>query len=161
MNDIDTITGARIINPGGRGGPLTDKHQPMQVKHRDELDWDKLRYEGQRTKMMFHPTAEDGTIPNAGVVHYAKGSGHPLHNHYFAQIWYVLSGQFQIDGKIYGEGTMVFHPDPHYEHELTTLEEGEILYVQYMGPSTRQPPIYDGRFNLTQRRALEDESTAV
>ena len=39
--------------------------------------------------MMFHPTAEDPTIPNAGIVRYEKGSGHPLHNHYFAQVWYI------------------------------------------------------------------------
>ncbi len=161
MSEIDRITGSTVINPGGRDGPLTAKHQPMQVRHRDESPWENLRYEGQFSKMTFHPTADNPTVPNAGVVRYEKGSGHPLHNHYFAQIWYVLSGKFEIEGKVYGEGSMMFHPDPHYEHELKTLEAGEILYVQYMGPTTRQGPIYEGRFNVTTRRPLSEESTAV
>lgn len=161
MSEIDPVTGKNIVNPGGRGGPLTEDHQPMRVVHRDALEWENLRYEGQFSKMMFHPTKEDNTIPNAGIVRYERGSGHPLHNHYFAQIWYVLSGEYEIDGEQYGPGTMIFHPDPHFEHQLTTIEEGEILYVQYMGPHTRQPPIYDGRFNVKERRPLDDESTAV
>lgn len=161
MSEIDPITLAPILNSGGIGGPLTAAHREMAVKHRDDLEWDNLRYEGQFTKMMFHPTQDDPTIPNAGVVKYLKGSGHPLHSHYFAQIWYILAGKFEINGVIYGEGTMVFHPDPHYEHALTTLEDGEILYVQYMGPTTRQPAIYEGRFNMKTRRSLEEESRAV
>ncbi|KDD06733.1 ChrR cupin-like domain protein [Bordetella bronchiseptica MBORD681] len=161
MSDIDPITSARIVNPGGRGGPLTEAHQPMRAMHRDDIEWENLRYEGQFSKMMFHPVQDDRTIPNAGIVRYEKGSGHPLHNHYFAQIWYVLSGKFEIEGKVYGEGSMMFHPDPHYEYALNTLEDGEILYVQYMGPTTRQPAIYEGRFNMETRRPLEDESTAA
>lgn len=161
MTDIDTITGRPILHPGGRGGPLTDAHRPMAVCHRDDLAWENLRYDGQLSKMMFHPSAEHPTVPNAGIVHYDKGSGHPLHNHYFAQIWYILSGRFQIRNQVYGAGTMVFHPAPHYEDEMVTLEEGEILYVQYMGPETRQPPIYDGRFNMQTRRPLDEETTAV
>lgn len=161
MKQIDPITQAEIINQGGRGGPLTAKHKAMEAKHRDEVQWENLRYDGQFSKMMFHPTAEDATIPNAGVVKYEKGSGHPLHNHYFAQIWYVLKGKFEIEGKVYGEGSMMFHPDPHFEYELKTLEDGEILYVQYMGPTTRQGPIYDGRFNMKERRPLSEESTSI
>lgn len=161
MNEIDPITNSEVINPGGRGGPLTACHQPMVARHREDLQWENLRYDGQFSKMMFHPTAEQPTVPNAGIVRYEKGSGHPLHNHYFAQIWYVLSGKFEIEGKVYGEGSMMFHPDPHFEYELKTLEEGEILYVQYMGPTTRQGPIYEGRFNMALRRPLSEESTAV
>lgn len=131
----------------------------MQARHIDEQGWALLRYEGQTTKMLFHPTAEDPTIPNAGLVRYEPGSGHPLHNHWFAQIWYVLEGEFLINGKTYGVGSMIFHPDPHYEYALTTKTGGTILYVQYMGPTTRKAPIYDGRFNLTQRKKLEEETT--
>lgn len=159
MAEIDAVTGRKIINPGGRGGPLTEAHREMRVAHRDDMDWENLRFDGQYSKMLFHPTADDPTVPNAGVVRYEKGSGHPLHNHYFAQVWYILSGKFRINGAEYSAGAMIFHPDPHFEHSLDTLEDGEILYVQYMGPTTRQGPIYEDRFNVTARRPLEQEST--
>ena len=133
----------------------------MRACHQDDLEWTNLRYEGQYAKMMFHPTAEDPTIPNAGIVRYEKGSGHPLHNHYFAQVWYILEGQFRIEGKLYGKGAMIFHPDPHFESALETVETGAILYVQYVGPHTRQGAIYEGRFNVKERRPLEEETTAV
>ena len=133
----------------------------MRACHQDDLEWTNLRYEGQYAKMMFHPTAEDPTIPNAGIVRYEKGSGHPLHNHYFAQVWYILEGQFRIEGKLYGKGAMIFHPDPHFESALETVETGAILYVQYVGSHTRQGAIYEGRFNVKERRPLEEETTAV
>jgi hypothetical protein len=56
---------------------------------------------------------------------------------------------------------MIYHPDPHTEPEMRTETGGTILYVQYMGPETRQAPIYDGRFNLKQRRAVELEPTDI
>lgn len=161
MSSIDTITGKKIINEGGRDGPLTESHQGMRTHHVNDLEWTNLRYEGQYAKMMFHPTAEDPTIPNAGIVRYEKGSGHPLHNHYFAQVWYILEGKFLIEGKVYDQGAMIFHPDPHFESKLETLEAGMILYVQYVGPHTGQGAIYDGRFNVGERKRLEEETTAM
>ncbi|TWT08769.1 cupin domain-containing protein [Reyranella sp. CPCC 100927] len=154
---IDPITNETVS--AEKGAPLTAAHQAMRVEHPDDHDWTLLRYEGQTSKMLFHPTADDPTVPNAGLVHYEPGSSHPVHSHYFAQIWYVLDGEFRIGGKTYGKGTMIFHPDPHFEHDLVTDTGGTILYVQYMGPSTRQAPIYDGRFNVTRRKKLEDETT--
>ena len=56
---------------------------------------------------------------------------------------------------------MIFHPDPHFESALETVETGAILYVQYVGPHTRQGAIYEGRFNVKERRPLEEETTAV
>ena len=161
MSDIDPITGKSIINKGGRGGPLTEAHQCMQASHEDDIEWTNLRYEGQFAKMLFHPTADDATIPNAGIVKYERGSKHPLHNHYFAQIWYILDGDFLINGKMYGKGSMMFHPDPHFEWELETLKEGKILYVQYVGPHTQQGAIYDGRFNVDKRKNVADETAAI
>lgn len=158
MNKVDPITKLEVS--GDKSRPLTDAHQAMRVSHPDDIEWSMLRYEGQTAKMMFHPTKDDPTIPNAGLVRYEPGSGHPLHSHYFAQVWYILEGTFLIDGAYYGPNTMVFHPDPHFEHELTTETGGVILYIQYMGPTTRQGPIYDGRFNMTERKKLEDETTA-
>lgn len=141
--------------------PLTDAHKPHEAVHESEREWELLRYPGQRSKMLFHPRPERPTEPNAGLVRYEPGAFHPLHNHSFAQIWYILEGEFTIGGERHGPGTMVFHPDPHYEKRLETATGGTILFVQYMGPTTRQAPIYDGRFNLKKRRALEDERADI
>jgi quercetin dioxygenase-like cupin family protein len=34
-------------------------------------------------------------------VRYEPGSHHPLHKHDFAQVWYILEGQFQIGERTY------------------------------------------------------------
>ena len=112
-------------------------------------------------KMLLHPNSDRPTEPNAGLVRYDAGSHHPLHRHDFAQVWYILEGEFKIGDKTYTPGTMIFHPDPHYEEDLSTETGGLMLFVQYQGPSTGGRPIYDGRFNMAERKALEDERTDV
>jgi hypothetical protein len=68
-----------------------------------------------------------------------------------------LSGEFVIDGTTYKPGTLLFHPDPHFEGEFKTATGGDILIVQYPGPSTHENPIYAGRFNISQRRSVSEE----
>src|SRR5262249_39283780 len=101
------------------GTPMSDTvttpHQPMEAVHIDERPWETLRWPGQWSKMLFHPRPERATEPNAGLVRYEPGSHHPLHKHDFAQVWYILEGQFQIGEGTYGPGTMLFYPDPHWE----------------------------------------------
>ena len=109
--------------------------------------------------MMFHPRSERPTEPNAGILRLEPGAHHPLHHHDFAQVWYILQGTFQIGGQECGPGTMVFHPDPHFEDEFHTETGGEILIVQYPGPTTGGRPIYDDRFNLQDRRPISAERT--
>ena len=133
------------------------RHQPPEYVHRDEREWETIRWPGQTGKMLFHPRAERPTDPNAGIVRYEPGSHHPLHHHEFAQVWYVLQGEFRIGGVPYGPGTMIFHPDPHFEQELVTDTGGEMLFVQYPGPSTGGRPIYDGRFNVQARKPVSEE----
>jgi quercetin dioxygenase-like cupin family protein len=48
--------------------------------------------------MVFHPTTDDPTAPNAGVLTYSAGSGFPLHKHDFAQVWYVIEGNATLVG---------------------------------------------------------------
>jgi len=38
-----------------------------------------------------------------------------------------------------------------------TATGGEILIVQYPGPSTGERPIYAGRFNMDKRKAVDEE----
>ena len=80
-----------------------------------------------------------------------------MHRHDFAQIWYILEGEFSIGGTTYGPGSMIFHPDPHFEEDLQTETGGVMLFVQYQGPSTGERPIYDGRFNVAERKPLTEE----
>jgi quercetin dioxygenase-like cupin family protein len=135
--------------------------QPMEVVHESEREWEMLRFAGQWSKMLFHPRSDRPTEPNAGLVRYEPGAHNPLHRHDFAQIWYILEGTFTIDGRTYKPGTMIHHPDPHYEEELRTETGGVILFVQYQGPSTGGRPIYDGRFNVAARRKLSEERLDV
>ncbi|MEO6743619.1 MAG: cupin domain-containing protein [Caldimonas sp.] len=134
-------------------------HQAMEVRHRDELEWETIRWPGETGKMMFHPRPERPTEPNAGILKLEPGAHHPLHKHDFAQVWYVLEGTFKIGPHECGPGSMIFHPDPHCEDEFRTETGGEILIVQYPGPSTGGRPIYDDRFNLKERRTVSSERT--
>ena len=136
-------------------------HQPMEATHIDDREWEIIRWPGQMGKMLLHPNPDRPTEPNAGLVRYDPGSHHPLHRHDFAQVWYILEGEFEIGGKTYKPGTKIFHPDPHYEDELSTKSGGLMLFVQYQGPSTGGRPIYDERFNMTKRKAVEDERIDV
>jgi hypothetical protein len=53
--------------------------------------------------------------------------------HGFAQVWFILKGEFTIDGRLCPPGTMLHHPDPHFEGLFHTASGGEILIVQYPG----------------------------
>ena len=60
-------------------------------------------------------------------------------------------------GKLYGPGTIAYMPDPHFEHQMHTATGGTIFFVQYPGPSTGAPPIYDGRMNLKEAPPLAQQ----
>jgi len=140
---------------------VATRHQPMEAVHIDDRPWETLRWPGQLSKMLFHPRPERTTEPNAGLVRYEPGSHHPLHKHDFAQVWYILEGTFKIGERTVGPGTVVFHADPHYEEDLSTETGGLMFFVQYTGPSTGKGPIYDGRFNLKERKQLSEENLQV
>ena len=135
------------------------RHMPCEIKHRDDLEWETIRWPGETGKMLFHPRPERPTEPNAGILRLEPGAHHPIHNHDFAQVWYVLEGTFTIDGKVVRPGSMIFHPDPHFEGAFSTETGGEILIVQYPGPSTGGRPIYEDRFNKKERKPIAEERT--
>lgn len=138
-----------------------EKDQPAEFRHIDDMEWETLRFPGQHSKMLFHPRPERPTEPNAGFVRYEPGAHHPLHRHDFAQVWYVLEGTFKIGTRTCGPGTMIRYADPHFEDDLSTETGGLMLFVQYQGPSTGKGPIYDGRFNMDQRKPLAEEKLDV
>jgi len=132
-------------------------HQPYEIRHVDDMGWEKIRWPGETGKMLFHPTPERPTTPNAGILRLEPGGWHPEHYHGFAQVWYILKGEFRIGDKLCTPGSMLFYPDPHFEGEFHTDTGGEILIVQYPGPTTGERPIYDGRFNKTERIDVAQE----
>src|SRR5947208_9941887 len=132
-------------------------HGP-EYRHIAKQPGELIRWPGQESKMMLHPRPERRTEPNAGLVRYEPGSNHPRHRHDFAQVWYILEGEFKIGARTCGPGTVVFHADPHYEEDLSTETGGLMFFVQYTGPSTGKGPIYDGRFNMKARKSLAEEN---
>jgi len=132
-------------------------HLPFEARHIDDVEWESIRWPGEIGKMMFHPRPQRPTEPNAGILRLEPGAHHPEHYHGFAQVWYILSGEYEIDGKMYGPGTMLFHPDPHFEAAFYTKTGGDILIVQYPGPTTAERPIYDDRFDMKERRPISAE----
>jgi anti-sigma factor ChrR (cupin superfamily) len=134
---------------------------PPRIRHIDDMDWETVRWPGETGKMLFHPRPENPTEPNAGLLKFEPGAHHPWHRHDFAQVWYVLEGQFTVGGKTYGPGTMFFHGDPHCEEELRTESGGVMLIVQYPGPTTGGLPIYDDRFNKEARLSVNAERVDV
>jgi hypothetical protein len=59
-------------------------------------------------------------------------------------------------GDGYGPGTFVYMPDPHFEHEMTTKNGCTVVFLQYPGPTTGAPAIYDGRMNLKQPESTQE-----
>ncbi len=54
--------------------PASLKHQPMEVRHRDEVEWETIRWPGETGKMLFHPRPERPTEPNAGILRLEPGA---------------------------------------------------------------------------------------
>ena len=133
---------------------MTTHHAP-QFRHSDDMPWQMGRF-GNATKFLFHPTPENPNMPNAGFLRYEPGAGFALHKHDFAQVWYIIDGEFRMGGRAYGPGTIVYMEDPDVEHEMRTETGGTVLFVQYPGPTTGARPIYDGRMNLKSAPPAQD-----
>jgi len=54
-------------------------------------------------------------------------------------------------------GTMLYHPDPHFEGVFDTVTGCEILIVRYPGLSTGERPIHAGRFTMEECKAVDEE----
>ena len=135
---------------------MSEPYHPPEFRHADDMEWEIGRF-GNVTKFLFHPRPERPTEPNAGFLRYGPGASFPLHRHEFAQVWYIIEGEFRFGGRTYGPGTVAYMPDPHVEHEMHTDTGGTILFVQYPGPTTGSRPIYDKRFNMEKRKSIAEE----
>jgi len=90
--------------------PSRRDHLPCQVRHLDEIDWETIRWPGETGKMLFHPSPNQPTAPNADILRREPGTHHPEHYHGFAQVWFILKGEFTIDGRRCPPGTMLYPP---------------------------------------------------
>jgi len=126
-----------------------------QIQHLDDMDWEMNRF-GSLCKFPFHPSPDDPTQPNAGVLRYEAGEGFVTHRHDFAQVWYVIEGEFKYGDQTLRAGHIVYHADPHREYELSTETGCTILFLQYQGPTTGEAPLYEGRMNLEKPESEEE-----
>lgn len=133
-----------------------ETHNPPIVRRPDDIEPETGRFSN-TTQMVFHPTPEDPTQPNAGIINYLPGAGFPLHMHEFAQMWYVVEGECEYGDTVLRAGDLVYMKDPHFEHEMKTEGGCKILFLQYQGPTTRSGPVYQGRFNVEEVKELDDE----
>src|SRR5690606_41270297 len=77
-----------VTPPSGRHD--RDRHSGPTRRSSDlEMDWETIRWPGETGKMLFHPTPEEPTLPNAGLLRLEPGAYHPWHRHDFAQVWYI------------------------------------------------------------------------
>ena len=90
---------------------VTSTHHAPEFKHPDDMEWEMGRFKNV-TKFLFHPRPERPTEPNLGFLRYKPGAGFPLHKHDFAQVWYIINGEFKINGKVYGPSTLASCPIP-------------------------------------------------
>ena len=142
--------------PRAQAGDHTEAtHRLGQVARPDQHPGQIGRF-GNETRMVFHPTEDEPTAPNAGTIHYPAGTGFPRHRHDFAQVWYILDGECQYGERILRKGDIVYHGDPHEEHDMFTEHGCTMLFVQYQGPTTGARPIYEGRFDKRADTAKAD-----
>ena len=71
------------------------QHNAPEYRTPDSMEWEMGRFKN-KTKFLFHTRPERPTEPNAGFLHYEPGAGFRLHKHDFAQVWYVIDGQFTM-----------------------------------------------------------------
>jgi mannose-6-phosphate isomerase-like protein (cupin superfamily) len=135
---------------------LKTHHAPL-VRNPDDFEPKMGRFSN-TTQMVFRPTPESPTQPNAGIINYLPGAGFPLHMHDFGQVWYMLEGECQFGDQTLRQGDMVYMEDPHFEYEMHTENGCRILFLQYQGPTTGEGPVYDGRFDVEDVKPLAEQN---
>ncbi len=132
-------------------------HNEPVIRRLDDYEPEMGRFSN-TTQMVFHPTDENPTEPNAGIINYLPGAGFPLHKHDFAQLWYVLEGECQFGDTRLRAGDMVYMADPHFEYDMSTEGGCRIVFLQYPGPTTGARPVYAGRFNVSEVKPIAEEN---
>ena len=99
-----------------------------------DMDWQDTRFPDNWIKVL---SFRDGVIFE--LQKFAPNSGTVPHGHQFRQLRYVLEGEFIVNGKKYGPGTLIDFPEK-VAYDVFAPEGGIWIVVQMPGATTGVAP---------------------
>ena len=119
-------------------GAVAQKRRPklheLKAVNVADLEWATTRFADQVNKVL---SFRDGVVFAVNKF-YEDGYTFP-HTHQFRQLRYILEGEFIINGKSYGPGTLVDFPEK-VVYEVHVPKGGVWIIVQLPGATTGVPP---------------------
>jgi anti-sigma factor ChrR (cupin superfamily) len=114
------------------GGERTMNENEEFVIHVDDVPWT-----AGKTGLMRKSLVELANGPKARVVRIQPGEIVPRHKHPSNEIMYVLDGELQMHGKVYGPGTCYYKPKDWFYGPLST-KTGVSVLLFFDGPDAVQ-----------------------
>ena len=99
-----------------------------------DMDWQDTRFDDNWIKVL---SFRDGVVFE--LQKFAPNSGTFPHGHQFRQLRYILEGDFIVNGKRYGPGTLIDFPEK-VAYEVHAPEGGIWIVVQMPGATTGEAP---------------------
>lgn len=106
----------------------------LKSQNINEMDWQDTRFDDNWIKVL---SFRDGV--NFELQKFAPESGTFPHEHGFRQLRYILEGQFVVNGKEHGPGTLIDFPEK-VRYEVYTKTGGVWIVVQLPGTTTGEVP---------------------
>ena len=111
----------------------------LQLNELNAVDSNKMDWEGTRFPECFIKVLSFRDGVNFELDRFEPG-GHTFpHQHNFWQIRYVLEGEFVVNGKTYGPGTLIDFPEK-TPYEVFSPKGGVWIILQMPGPTTGEAP---------------------
>ncbi len=111
----------------------------MQLKELKAVDSNAMEWEGTRFPECFIKVLSFRDKVNFELDKFEPG-GHTFpHQHQFWQLRYVLEGEFIVNGKTHGPGTLIDFPEKTV-YEVYSPKGGVWIILQLTGPTTGVPP---------------------
>ncbi len=105
----------------------------LYAKHADQLEWESTRFPENEVKTLsFH----DGVA--FFITKTAPGGYTFPHLHEFRQFRYILEGEYIVNGKTYGPGTLIEFPDL-VPYEVSCPKGATWIVVQVPGKNGKGP----------------------
>lgn len=99
-----------------------------------DMDWQETRFDDNWIKVL---SFRDGV--NFELQKFAPDSGTFPHGHQFRQLRYILEGEFIVNGRKYGPGTLIDVPEK-VAYEVRAPQGGTWIVVQMPGATTGEAP---------------------
>jgi hypothetical protein len=123
------------MNLSRKDGPgMSTDIQELHAVNLDDLDWQDTRFGTSFVKVL---QFKDGV--NFEVDRFEPGASTFRHSHGFWQMRYILEGEFIINGKKHGPGTLIDFPAL-TEYEVVSPTGGKWIIVQLPDPKTGYAP---------------------